>query len=566
METRGGQTGASWTQLAVFRLISESRCTAVYDGLVVRGDAGEMGGFDSRNSRPSCWTRPTTRCSLVAALALLFGCNSLTQPPVPQEELSLSATVQSYDAGIEDREGSYDHLILNVTSPNQLARTTLSFRLTPGEVPLDSPVRTAGTKVTFTLDADQVSESKIPWDAVRDFAISDTVAVAKSHAEGVASLDIDEAEERLYELARHKKGEECLKLVKEFPDLLERYFVSGTFLHWAASRDLPELIEYGISKGMEVNAVNDFDGTPLSQAADRDAKDALACLLINGADPNIGRGKYPTAIVDAVIPGHLEIVEMLIDGGADVNASYRRDSGETVNPLSFAEDYGHKEIAALLRRHGAVLPDRSHDPAPPRTFRDDVLDHAAKHIGPVERMALHENVLVSVISVSVHVIEPDENRPYRTLLTTGVSEFPMHLPSGDQTQECAELMIQLPKDWRVDPASVKQDDKSIWPVQWLRMCSHAIHDHGIWLGKGIVLEAPKRVPKDWPFAGFLIAPSGLSKIACDDGRQVTIYTIQPIHQSELDLANQRGIDVLVRHLKAANARGPYDEGRPSAAK
>ena len=180
-------------------------------------------------------------------------------------------------------------------------------------------------------------------------------------------------------------------------------------------------------------------------------------------------------------------------------------------------------------------------------------------------MALHETVLVSVVSVSVHVIEPENNRPYRTLLTTGVSEFPMHPPSGDQTQECAELMIRLPETWRVDPASIKDDAKSIWPVHWLRMCSHAMHDNGIWLGDGIVLQAPRRIPDDWRFTGFLIVPSGLPKIVCEDGRQVTVYTIQPIHQAEFDLASQQGIKALVERLDAANARGPHDENRLSVA-
>ena len=304
------------------------------------------------------------RLALAGLFLLIFGCNNAAQPPVPQEELDLSANVQSYDAGVEDRQGTYDHLALTITEPREHEGTTLSFRLTPGELPADSPVRTAGTGVTFTIDARQLSDGVISWDVVRDLSVSNAATTATRHEEGTESADIIEAEERLYELARQKKAKECLELIEEFPDLCARYFGNGTFLHWVASRDLPELIEYAIAKGMNVNDVNDFDSTPLSVAADRDARAATACLLKNGADPDVGHGKHATAIVDAIIPGHLEIVEMLIDGGADVNASYRRESGETVNPLSFAEDYGHKEIAALLRKHGAVLPDRSGDPRP----------------------------------------------------------------------------------------------------------------------------------------------------------------------------------------------------------
>jgi hypothetical protein len=386
--------------------------------------------------------------------------------------------------------------------------------------------------------------------------------IAESREKGTEPMDIYEAEERLWELAQKKDGEECLELLDQFPDLLGFDYGSGTLLHWAASKDLPEVIEYAISKGMAVNEVNDLDSTPLATAADRGVKDAVACLLKNGADPNIGLGEHGTAIVDAVISGHLEIVKILIDAGADIQTPYRaRDNGESVNPLSFAEDYEHKEIVALLRKHGAVLPDQDGDPAPPRTFRDEVLDYAAKHIGPVERLALHENVLLGVVSVSVHIISPDKERKHRTLLTTGASEFPMRPPSGGETKECAELMIRLPEDWQVDPTSVKQEAKSIWPVHWLRMCSHAIHDDGLWLGDGLVIPTPRRIPDGWPFAGFLITPSGLPRIACDDGRQVTIYMIEPIHQAELDLANQRGIEVLIERLDAVNAREPHDENR-----
>lgn len=278
-------------------------------------------------------------------------------------------------------------------------------------------------------------------------------------------MDIYDAEGRLFELAEEKNAEESLELLDQFPDLLGFDYGCGTLLHWAASENLPELVEYATSKGMDVDDVNDFGSTPLATAANRRAKDAVARLLRHNADPNIGVGKHATAIVDAVISGDADIVRMLIDGAADVNATYRaRDSGESVNPLSFAEDYEHKAIADLLRRHGALSPDRSRAPAPPRTFRDDVLEHAAKHIGPVERMALHETVLLGVISVSVHIISPGENRRYRTLLTSGVSEFPMRSPSGDEAQECAELMIKLPEDWQVDPANSKQDGKSLWPV------------------------------------------------------------------------------------------------------
>jgi len=51
----------------------------------------------------------------------------------------------------------------------------------------------------------------------------------------------------------------------------------------------------------------------------------------------------------AVLAGRKEAVEGLVGKGVDVNAKDKQ--GRT--PLKCAEQRGHKEIAELLRKHGA---------------------------------------------------------------------------------------------------------------------------------------------------------------------------------------------------------------------
>ncbi|MEN6545687.1 MAG: ankyrin repeat domain-containing protein, partial [Armatimonadia bacterium] len=57
-----------------------------------------------------------------------------------------------------------------------------------------------------------------------------------------------------------------------------------------------------------------------------------------------------TPLYQAAANGHTEIVELLLESGAQVNA--KTDAGDTA--LGEATAQGHTETAALLRRHGGT--------------------------------------------------------------------------------------------------------------------------------------------------------------------------------------------------------------------
>jgi cytohesin len=89
-------------------------------------------------------------------------------------------------------------------------------------------------------------------------------------------------------------------------------------IHKAAELGNIEVVKQHIAAGTDVNAKDDWGGTPLHYAASG---------------------------------GHKEIVELLIAKGAAVNA--KRSDGGT--PLDWAEETGfNKETADLLRKHGAT--------------------------------------------------------------------------------------------------------------------------------------------------------------------------------------------------------------------
>jgi ankyrin repeat protein len=94
-----------------------------------------------------------------------------------------------------------------------------------------------------------------------------------------------------------------------------------------------------------------YDTTPLHYAANREVAEAL---LAAGADVN-ARNKYgDTPLHFAATRGRKEVVQFLLEKGAEVNVKNRPigigADGET--PLDCAVKEGKQDVADLLRQHG----------------------------------------------------------------------------------------------------------------------------------------------------------------------------------------------------------------------
>ncbi|MFD0855209.1 suppressor of fused domain protein, partial [Actinomadura adrarensis] len=106
--------------------------------------------------------------------------------------------------------------------------------------------------------------------------------------------------------------------------------------------------------------------------------------------------------------------------------------------------------------------------------------HVAEHFGPVA-FVWHEFVS-HLVGVHVHVVGPTAERPYHTLVTTGMSERPMMVPDGQGISPYAELMMCLPADWPLTQAAL-QDPRTGWPVQVLKQIARLPHEYATWIGE-----------------------------------------------------------------------------------
>ena len=126
-----------------------------------------------------------------------------------------------------------------------------------------------------------------------------------------------------------------------------------------------------LGAGCGANVGNDVDYTPLMIACEQGAlatarllleagadpnrrnaqgNTALICAIGNGATENLRRSGYSEEICSAMQAKTLEIVRLLLEAGAEVNAQ----SDYCLTPLDYAVDTRQDDIAALLRAAGAV--------------------------------------------------------------------------------------------------------------------------------------------------------------------------------------------------------------------
>ncbi len=108
------------------------------------------------------------------------------------------------------------------------------------------------------------------------------------------------------------------------------------------------LVKGFLAKGWNINALQKHRRgmwTPLHWVAQRGLTNGVACLLANGADPNVtdDKGQTPLHFIAQKGVGKNQ-VELLIEHGADLNA--RDDTGQT--PLDYAKKAKRKTVATFL--------------------------------------------------------------------------------------------------------------------------------------------------------------------------------------------------------------------------
>jgi Suppressor of fused protein (SUFU). len=174
-------------------------------------------------------------------------------------------------------------------------------------------------------------------------------------------------------------------------------------------------------------------------------------------------------------------------------------------------------------------------------FMDEIIAHFEKHIGTVST-AYHE-IISDLVHIDIHMIEPSKDRDFYTFFTTGMSDKEMNVPEGAEDYKLGELMICLPKDWKLSEQDFK-DERNYWPFRWLKILARLPHEYDTWLGFGHTI--PNGDPAR-PFAdntklsclmlSYPLLVDNLKefyRLELADGRAINFYSVLPLYREEMD--------------------------------
>jgi uncharacterized protein len=155
---------------------------------------------------------------------------------------------------------------------------------------------------------------------------------------------------RLMDAVKRRDAKAFETLLKQGAEIDAAAPDGATALAWAVFLDQQDMAEKLIARGAKINTANDYGETPLTLALANGNARLSEELLKGGADPKATRWNGETTLMIAAGAGSVPEVRMLIDRGVDVNGS---EPKRLQNALMWAASEGHAEVVDLLIQKGA---------------------------------------------------------------------------------------------------------------------------------------------------------------------------------------------------------------------
>lgn len=157
--------------------------------------------------------------------------------------------------------------------------------------------------------------------------------------------------------------------------------------------------------------------------------------------------------------------------------------------------------------------------------------------------------------LEIAIIPPRPEHDYYTLVTVGLSRHRMGFPEErwEEKLERAELLINLPRDWKLTKADCREERWS-WPIRMMLATAHfAMEDPEVGLESRTTLdEGEDGIPfaENTELRGeILLCPGvfGTDSFFCrlPDGDEVNFYQVIPLYREEIQYKLEHGSDALL---------------------
>jgi hypothetical protein len=312
----------------------------------------------------------------------------------------------------------------------------------------------------------------------------------------------DNVERKLYKVIGAEDETEALELIANYAMLIPkmRMYDGDTWLGRAVNSGSLEVCKSLIAKGADVNDPCRLE-RPLITArppllvavsANKNATEIVTLLLEHHALVDGLAISCCTPLMSAAINGKIEVARLLLAAGADVN---RQHGNWTKTALDLAENWGHADVAALLRQHGGVrLESAQRDWS--KEWGGETIGFVEETVGQVSPLALSQ-IVPGDLEINIRFAQIRPKKEYKLLFTIGVSVF------AD-----LELALCLPKNWPIT-GNAAQEPQYAWPVQLFLNLA-------VQLNQGRSLAAGTILSRDDAALHGLLLPAELSSFLVTD--------------------------------------------------
>jgi len=174
--------------------------------------------------------------------------------------------------------------------------------------------------------------------------------------------------------------------------------------------------------------------------------------------------------------------------------------------------------------------------------------HLQEHVGKIE--TVYHEIVSDLIHLDILFLPANPEKPYHTLVTSGVSDRPMRVPEEMEDFSRTELMINLPTEWPLDQESLKED-ANYWPIRWLKQIGRLPHDYDTWIGWGHTIPNgdPAEPIANSRFTGMMVSPPywlgpDFFQLETGAGEKICFYNVIPLYQEEMDFKLAKSAEAL----------------------